>query len=81
MKSQVDVTDLVSVLTAANRHVRTAIDEHHAAGRSTYFADADGRVFEETPHGGIFEVRNTESGVKRIRLVKSASTALGRLAI
>jgi len=71
MKGPVDVTDLESTLAAANRHVRAAIDEHHAAGRSTYFADAEGRVFEETPQGEIFEVRNAETGVPRIRRPKS----------
>ena len=66
MRNKVDVADLESVLTAANHHLRAALDEHHAAGRSTYFADADGRVFEVTPQGSIFEVQNTETGIQRI---------------
>ena len=71
------MTSPESVLAAANRHVKAAIDAHHAAGRSTYVADEDGRVFEETPQGSVFEVRNTETGTRRIRLVHAPRTALG----
>jgi hypothetical protein len=64
------------LLKAANESARKAVEEHWAAGRSTYSGglgpDAH-KLFEHTPDGEVFEISREGANYVRINKVEPPS--------